>query len=524
MIDFLIAAAALMQPEPALTPVQQTLRKPPAVSKKARRKKDRTEVLSTGTPQPIRTIVFQGTRAPRAVAAEAEKFLGMPGTRQTLQELAGALARAYERTDIALYTVAIPEQSFKDGVVVVELVEGYVNGVQLAAPSGSSFPLLSARANRLVGEKPLSRSRFERQSSLMQAIPGLTLDASFENPEGDDSVVLLLQPRQKRVEGAVGVNNRGPHLLGDLIVQGGVDFYRMVTDGDQLSFSAYATPDVHHYRAIDAGYALPIGADGLTLTANAAWIGTRARHMDIHGKAKLAGLMLTYPILRAANRAADIGIGIDGVNSDNALFGNVFATEKSRAARLSGAFASASTNHNLQATLTLSHGLNIFGADVGDTDAEIAFSKIAGAATYEHVLASRLLGRINVTGQYTGDRLPAADLFLVGGPVIGRAFDTGILTGDRGIGGFIELAYQPLTIKGLEESEAYLFGDAASLKILRRETLAAQSFSLASAGAGVRLKYKKRMQLGLEAAAVLDRPYAGYDKDLRLSVYYSILF
>jgi len=108
--------------------------------------------------------------------------------------------------------------------------------------------------------------------------------------------------------------------------------------------------------------------------------------------------------------------------------------------------------------------------------------------------------------------------------VIGRAFDTGILTGDRGIGGFAELAYRPIKSGKFEQSEVYLFGDAASLKVNARPASPSQSYSLASAGAGVRFKYKKRMQLGFEAAAVLDRPYPGYHKKARLSVYYTILF
>ena len=45
-----------------------------------------------------------------------------------------------------------------------------------------------------------------------------------------------------------------------------------------------------------------------------------------------------------------------------------------------------------------------------------------------------------------------------------------------------------------------------------------------SAGAGIRVRYKDRIQLGVEGAAVVDRPFAGYDDDFRLSFYYSMLF
>ena len=523
---WLLAAAAAAQVQPGTNPiVRDRLDQHPPVPKVVpQKRRGTTSVQAAGSSQPIRTIVFQGVQAPAEVAEAARAFLGRPATRDALVELAGALSRAYERTDIALYTVAIPDQNFRDGVVVVELIEGWVNAVQVKAPAGQRFPLLEARANKLVGEKPLSRGRFERQAALMQSIPGLKLDASFENPEGDDSVAFVLTPRQKRIEAALGIDNRGPHLLGNLIVQGGLDFYRLLTDGDQLAFSGYATPDFRHYRALDASYTLPIGIDGLTLTGSTAWIATRLKHIDIHGQARFAALALTYPVLRQARRAADVSIGVDGVNSHNALFGNVIATERSRAVRLAGAFVAASENDNFSVSASLSHGIDIFGASAGDTGAEIGFSKFNGAATYERVLVPRLLGRVNVTGQYSRDRLPAAELMSVGGIAIGRAFDTGILTGDRGIGGFVELAFRPIRSRHFDQSEVYLFGDAARLTVNRRPTFPKQTFSLASAGGGVRLKYKKRMQFGVEGAAVLDKPYPGYRKHARLSFYYTILF
>ena len=58
----------------------------------------------------------------------------------------------------------------------------------------------------------------------------------------------------------------------------------------------------------------------------------------------------------------------------------------------------------------------------------------------------------------------------------------------------------------------------------RRAGFAAQSFSLASAGLGVRANYKDRMRFGVEAARVLRKPYPTYDKHNRISVYYSVLF
>lgn len=526
MLLALIAAAAVVQIEPGTNPVTDNRldQRPPTPTTAPPADQPRASVQTAGSETPIQTIVFQGIEAPNRVAEAAAAFIGRPATRETLVELAGALSLAYERTDIALYTVIIPDQNFTDGVVVVELVEGWIDAASVKAAEGTRFDLLEARANRLIGEKPLSRRRFERQSALMQSIPGLKLDATFENPEGDDSVKLVLTPRQERVEGALGINNRGPHLLGNTIVQGGLDFYKLLTDGDQLSLSGYATYDFRHYRAIDGTYAIPIGADGLTLSATAGWLRTKARQVNIRGTAKFAGLTLTYSVLRRARHAADISFGIDGVNSNNALFGNVFATERSRAARLAAAFVAASEADNLEMSAAISKGLDALGARAGDTAADLDFTKFNAAAAYERTVAARLIGRMTVAGQFSRSRLPAAELWSVGGASIGRAFDTGILTGDRGVGGFAELAYRPIDRGAFEKSEAYVFADAATLRVNRRPTTPQQSFSLASAGAGVRATYKDRMQLGVEGAVVLDKPFAEYSKNFRLSVYYSVLF
>ena len=481
-------------------------------------------VQATGSLEPIRTIVFQGTQAPKAVADAASAFIGRPATRETLVELAGALSRAYERTNVALYTVAIPDQDLDDGVVDVDLIEGWVDEVVVRGVPGSRFDLLAARAQPLIGEKPLTRRRFERQSSLMQSIPGLELEAAMENPEGDDSVQLVLTPKQKRVEGALGINNRGPNLLGNTVLQAGLDFYRLLTDGDQLSFSGYATPNFRNYRAVDATYAIPIGASGLRLSATGGWIGTKARKIDAKGDAEFAGLTLSYPILREARRAADISFGVDGVNSKNALFGNIFSTERTRAARLAGAFVAATEAYSLQLSATISRGLDLFRADVGDTGAEVGFTKFSASAAFERQLAARFYGRASAIAQYSKSRLPASELLSFGGAVIGRAFNTGIVTGDRGIGAVGELAYRPIASGSFAKSEIYAFADAASLRLNRRLIFPSQKYSLASAGAGIRANYKERMQFGIEAAAVLNKPFAGYDDEYRTSFYYSILF
>jgi hemolysin activation/secretion protein len=525
MLVELMAAAVLAQQQPTddLLGRRRPDQRPPAAAPPGRQRRGSVAVQSEGREERIARIQFEGADAPAAVAETAQAYIGKPATRETLTELAGALSQAYERTNVALYSVSIPEQDFSGGVVRVALTEGWIEEVQVTGDA-DDFPLLRRRAQKLVGEKPLSRARLQRQTALIQAIPGLTFESSFENPEGDDSVRLLISPKQRRVQAAFGINNRGPSLLGDLVLNLGVDAYKVLTDGDQLSFTASATPKIKHYRLLESAYAVPIGADGLTLTGTLAFLRTRARDFDISGRAKLAGLTLSYALLRRDEQAADVSFGIDGINSDNAAFGNVIASDRTRAARLAGTFVDANSKHKLTLTGVASRGLDIFDARTTLGLAEVTFSKFAASGTYERSLAARLLGRAHVVAQITGDRLPAAELFSVGGATIGRAFDTGFLTGDRGRGGFVELAYRPIREERFKDSEMYLFADAADLTVKARGPFPSQQFDMASAGLGVRGRYKNKVQLGLEGAAVLDKPFPTYTRDWRLSFNYSILF
>ncbi len=523
MFVSLLAAAALAQQPPGVgtrdplarprPPARRVVREAPAPA---------PTIQATGSNQPIAGIAFKGTDAPAQVAAAAETFIGRPATSETLTELAGALSRAYEKTDIALYTIAIPEQNFADGVVEVLLSEGSVGRVDIKASDGQTFPLLAAIAGKLTSEKPLSRGRYERQLSLMRSIPGLDVEPAFANEDGDDILDMTLTPKQQRGSGGVGINNWGPDLVGDVLLNGGVDFFRLLRDGDQLSFEGAVTRDFKRYRQLGASYAMPIGVDGLTLGASGAWLRTRPRNTDIRGTAKLAAVSLSYPILRSFTRAADVSLGVDGVNSDNAAFGNVIASERSRAVRLAGAYASAGDKHELSAQTTLSRGIDLFGARTIEPISEASFGKVAATATYQRNFTARLLGRVSASGQYSGDRLPAAELFAAGGPSIGRAFDNAFLTGDRGLGGFVELAYRPLASGRLSTSEIYAFGDWASLTLNRRGPLPRQHWDLASAGGGARLRFSDRIELGVEAATVLDRPYPAYSDDHRVSFYYTV--
>lgn len=514
-----LAAAAAFQDRGRIID-RDRIDRPPPVATPARPRPDPRATVAVAPPRAavaITGIKFIGAQAPAPVARAAERFLGKPTTKENLQELAAALSAAYGKSTVALYTVAIPEQDFAGGLVLVSLTEGKLTKVAVAGKG--RYRQLRGRLAPLLAEDPLSRATFERQFSLVRAIPGLTIDPVFDDPQHDGALKLVVKPKQKHHKFTAGFSNRGIDLLGSGQFDAGAEFYGAAVDGDQLSFSASAARDFKQYRYVAGSYAAPIGYAGLTASLSGGYFETRPRNVPITGRAKVAGGALSYPWLRSFHRTGDISLGIDGIDSDNAVLGNIVATERTRAVRLAASFADTREKRAIAVSGSVSKGLDVAGARVTAPFADATFLKVAATASAAQAIGKRAFIRLTATGQYSRDRLPAAERYTLGGADIGRAFDTAILTGDRGAGGVAELAYRPVKGDRFGTSEVYTFVDGGVLAVLPRGVGAVRTdYSLASAGLGFRARYRDKIELGLEGARSIKQPLPGRDDDWRVSV------
>ncbi|QDZ06652.1 ShlB/FhaC/HecB family hemolysin secretion/activation protein [Sphingomonas panacisoli] len=517
MLIALTAAAAIQDRGSIID--RNRIDRPPPVAAPATSKPEPRAKVDVAPPRaavPITGIRFVGNDAPAPVARAAQRFLGKPTDRETLQDLAAALSKAYGKSKVALYTVAIPDQDFAGGVVTVSLTEGRLASAAVAGKG--RYRQLRGRLAPLLGEQPLSRATFERQFRLVRAIPGLTIDPVFDDPKHDGALTLVVKPKQKHHKFALGFSNRGVDLLGTGQFDATAEFYGAAIDGDQLSFNASAARDFKQYRYASGSYAAPIGYSGLTASISGGYFETRPKNVPIVGRAKVAGAALSYPWLRSFHRSGDVSLGVDGINSDNAVLGNLVATERTRAVRLAASYADTREKRAIAVSGSVSKGLDVAGARVTAPFADATFLKVAANASAAQAIGKSGFIRLTASAQYSRDRLPAAERYTLGGADIGRAFDTAILTGDRGAGGVAELAWRPIKSDRFGQSEVYTFIDGGVLAVLPRGPGVRTDYSLASAGLGVRARYRDKAELGLEAARSIKQPLPGRDDDWRLSV------
>lgn len=482
-----------------------------------------TPVIEGGAEQggtTIRAIQFVGTKAPAEAARAAEAFVGKPATRATLQAVAAAISGGYAKADVALYSVLIPNQDISNGILRVMLIEGAVEQVIVTDKStGRARKLVAEIARRLTAEKPLRKSTLQRYVSLIQDVPGTKTDIDMVAGSARGLVRVVLTVTDRKNQFSAGFDNRAGATYRGGEFTAKASLYHLLRGGDQTDISLGASANFRNYRYASLTHSTAIGSNGGRLAASLGYLKTRPRNSPITGSAEIAGLTYSYPLIRDYKRNLTASLGVDGLNSDNAAFGQLIASERTRAVRAALGFVEALPKRTLTGGITLSQGIDILGARVTAPLAETKFRKVNARASIDQAVGKRIIARVRINGQYSRDRLPAAERFAVGGDDYGRAFEVAVLSADRGVAGLFELAVKPLAkSKTFGNSELYGFVDGAKLRILDRGPFPGGSFDLASAGGGVRMAYTTKAMVFVEAAKPIDRPYAGYQKDWRISL------
>ena len=470
-----------------------------------------------GDPGAVDAFVFQrldvvGSSLPQAPFADAAKaYVGKTVSRADLIKLSETVGGVYAKSDIALYTILVPQQTFANGVVRIRVVEGYVSAVDLKDQANRPRSDLSRLyAEVLTTDAPLRKSTLERQLGLMRDIPGAQPDVQILQGDKPGAVRLAVTPKTKRFEATVAVNSRGATMLGSTQVELGAHVNSLFREGDRTDVTFAFPTELDRFQYVGVGHSERIGKAGTTVSANVGYLRTKPKFgngLDLKGTAKTAGLTVVHPVIRSNTKNLYATVGLDGLDSDNALFGRQISQEKTRTLRAGATFTDQSGTMRVNVTsanAVVSKGLDGLGARMADpTQSQADFIKMSGQLN-RAVYAKHYAVRLAAAAQYTGDRLPASEKFTVGGAQFGRAFASAVISGDSGYAASAEFALRrPADAKLLAGSEAYVFADYGAVQQSSKRS-PFRDDEVASAGGGVRLLVAKKGIVELEAAKALN--------------------
>ena len=483
--------------------------------------------VPTVEPFVVTAVVVDGSSLTRAQIEEATRpFVGQTLDVQGLARLQQTVSAAVSRGRSALPFVVFTDGDFSEGVVRFTAIEARIGRVAIYGDSDGDVDLMRYYAARLAAEAPLSRRTAERYFSLIADIPGVTTTLQTVPSATPGALDLGLELKRDRWSYDLGLNTRGSEALGRVQMQASATVNGLFRMGDQTRASLLLPTQIDRFQYVSLSHRAAIGSDGVSVTGSVGYLRTQPENSPVTGDAKTAGITVSWPWIRSYQTNLVVSASLDGIDSANAVFGEQFASERTRTLRAAAAWSRATPQRVASLSGTLSQGLDGLSARAAAlNDADFLKANLRADLTQAIGRQFRLGG--GATLQLSDDRLPVTEQFTLGGADFGRGFTSALISGDAGWGAKVEAAWRPQALPTpVAGSELYAFADGGEVEINARPGLTdGGTIGLASAGIGTRVALQGgKTVIEIEGARTIDEPLPGQDARWRLGLGLSTRF
>lgn len=485
----------------------------------------------SAVPRAVDDIEFS-VRAIRVVGAEhfpdsvvRSIFAPLEGKTIVLEDLRKAaqqLEDRYRAEGYFLTRVFVSPQQVKDGVLEVQVLEGYIGAAFVEAPNAASRRHVEQLLEPVIKQRPARFLDLESRLLLINDIPGLAGNSVLrQGVEPGSSEMLVNLTRVPNAYRAT-FSNTASDILGPTSYGLGTTLSQPLGRPGLLDIDLSASGgNLSELRSANFRYASPVGSGGAVLALGGlvafAKPGGIVAASDIESRIMSFNSRLRVPLLRTRPNSVYLDLSLTLNRSRTEAKGQLFVSDKGTVAEIGLSWQQAGwLNGATTVTLTLSRGLEIFGA-IGRSALlpsvvgfKPDFTKLNYSLQRTQILADRITAQFNVQGQYTGDRLLSGEQVSFGGPSIGRGYDPSLLAGERGLGMVGELQYD-LPVKlapAADSAKLYSFADWARATTLAYGPMPKQNRYISSIGFGVRTVLWQHASVDMQLARAV-RTVAG---------------
>ncbi|VXD01091.1 Hemolysin activation/secretion protein [Sphingomonas sp. 8AM] len=217
---------------------------------------------------------------PTALAELRTALLGKRIHVSDIYAAARALEAHYAQAGQVLVRVTVPPQQLDDGTTLkLILTPGFIERIDATAVPARVRSRVAATLQKLVGDSTVTLAAIERALLLAGDLPGLRLRSTLAPGSQVGATVLVLDGTHRPVTMQLSLDNGLSESLGRYGAGLGYTFNSALGLGETLYLRASGYPNTTKNRSIldpsprnrllAAGVVLPLGNDGLTLTAEA---------------------------------------------------------------------------------------------------------------------------------------------------------------------------------------------------------------------------------------------------------------
>ncbi len=445
-------------------------------------------------------------------------------------DIAQTITNMYRNDGYILSKAVVPPQQIDRGIIRIEVIEGFVDKVNVQGEVAGPRKLLNRYRKKLLKSKPLLSKDLERYLLLVDDLPGLSVKSVLTPSEvqpGATDLTLILE--NKKYDVGVGVDNRGSKFNGPIQFSGNANVNSLLGLHERIGFQSVVTKNTDELRFFSGFYEMPVSSEGTKIyfsgSGSKSQPGADLEIFDVKGDSTTFTLRATHPFIRSRSENLNAFLGFTRRNSTTKFLGDTDSEDKLRIANLglSYDFVDNFRGVNL-VSIKWSQGLDLFGASesgspkISRPEGRSAFTKFSGEALRLQQLAPSWMLLGAVSWQYSLEKLLASEEFGVGGSQFGRGFDNSEITGDHGLAFKLELqkAFQ-VNKAYIKDIQAYTFFDYGTVWNRLETSIGSTKQDLSSLGLGFRFNVTDHLSGYLEWAKPLNKDVSAEgNKDSRM--------
>ncbi|OGT58547.1 MAG: hypothetical protein A3F43_04575, partial [Gammaproteobacteria bacterium RIFCSPHIGHO2_12_FULL_42_10] len=398
-----------------------------------------------------------------------------------LFDIIQAITSFYRNNGYILSRALLPPQHVKDGVVQIQIIEGYIDKVSVTGKPLKAEALVKAFGEKIKQSRPLRVADMEKYIMLANAIPATTVSTALAPSEKTQGAAdLNMVTDHHFFTGYFTYNNFGTLYIGPQQMTANVSANSFIQSGDDLSLTATKTPKGGELTFIDANYNAALwGATGDRLIVGGNYAHTHPlfilQPQYIDGSSNNYYINAQFPLLQEHTKVLTVTTNFNYLDSTVDQIGNqLLYTDHLRNVGINAAFNFSDKWNGTNLIFgELRQGLPMLGYSSNFNQNTALTSRPGGRGDYTKIDAeiSRLQAIKGpysiyglIKGQWAFNPLLASEQFVYGGNQLGRGYDPAEIIGDKGAAASLELRYDK-DVKNftLQHIQLYAFYECGSM-------------------------------------------------------------
>lgn len=374
-------------------------------------------------------------------------------SRPDLLSIASLITKFYSQKGYFSSFASIPLQSFQEGVVIIEIVEGYLEKIEVEVDGSLSPDYVRARLEKRLANKPANQNEIDDALKLLIIDPFIEDLIAMELNPGSRSELIVLSLKVKAapaVQVIVGTDNTRSVFVGENNRRIVLGLRNILVSGNECQ----------------AGYTNTDGSNAIDFLCRTTLNSNNARLTFAYGKNsneiianafapvnpetdfEYGAINFSHPVIESSAQELTLGISANRLKSKSTVLGRPFPL--SRGADANGEtkisalefwqkYTQRNPKDKLSVISQIRLGLGAFNANTSSQSLDSRF--LLWRVGTEYIRKLDETNNLVLGGflQLSSEPLPGLEQISIGGPTTVRGYRQSVIATDNGFLGSIEL-------------------------------------------------------------------------------------